>query len=43
LVFADDINLLGKNVNTIIKNVEAVIDAGKEVGIAVNTEKISIL
>jgi hypothetical protein len=37
LVFADDVNLLGKN--TIIKNVEVVIDAGKDVDVEVSTEK----
>jgi hypothetical protein len=39
LVYADDVNLLGGNVNTINKNTEAVIDASKEVGLEVNTEK----
>jgi hypothetical protein len=47
LVYADDVNLLGDNIDTIdidnidtIKiNSEALIDASKEVGLEVNTEK----
>jgi hypothetical protein len=37
LVYAD-VNLLGENINIIKKNVEAVVDASKEVGLEVNTE-----
>jgi hypothetical protein len=39
LVYADDVNLLGDNIDTIMKNTETVTDARKEVGIEVNTEK----
>jgi hypothetical protein len=39
LVYADDVNLLGKNINIIKKNAEAVLDASKEIGLEVNSEK----
>jgi hypothetical protein len=39
LVYADDVNLLGDNIDTIKKNMETLIDAGKEVGLEVNTAK----
>jgi hypothetical protein len=39
LVNADDVNLFGDNIDTINKNTETLIDAGKEVGLDVNTEK----
>jgi hypothetical protein len=38
LVYADDVNLLG-DIETIKKNAQTLIDAGKEVGLEVNTEK----
>jgi hypothetical protein len=38
LVYADDVNLQG-NTYTIEKNMETIIDTGKEVGPEVNTEK----
>jgi hypothetical protein len=39
LVYADDVNLLGDNIDIIKKNTQTLIDAGKEVGLEVNTEK----
>jgi hypothetical protein len=39
LVYADDVTLLGDNIDTIKKNTETLIDASKEVGLEVNTEK----
>jgi hypothetical protein len=39
LVYADDVNLLGDNIDAIKKNMETLIDASMEVGLEVNTEK----
>jgi hypothetical protein len=39
LAFADDVNLLGDNIDTIKKNTETLIDASKEVGLEINVEK----
>jgi hypothetical protein len=39
LAYADDVNLLGGNIDTINKNTGTVTDANKEVGLEVNTEK----
>jgi hypothetical protein len=39
LVYADDVNLLGDNIDTIKKNTETLTDTSKEVGLEVNTEK----
>jgi hypothetical protein len=39
LVYADDVTLLGDNTDTIKKNTKTKIDASKEVGLEVNTEK----
>jgi hypothetical protein len=38
LAYADDVNLLGDNIDTINKNAETLIDASKEVGLEVNIE-----
>jgi hypothetical protein len=39
LAYADDVNLLGHNIDTINKNAQTLIDASKEVGLEVNVEK----
>jgi hypothetical protein len=39
LVYADGLNRLGDNIGTIKKNTETLIDASKEVGLEINTEK----
>jgi biotin operon repressor len=39
LVYADDMNLLGDNIDTIKKNTETLIDTVKEVGLEVKAEK----
>jgi hypothetical protein len=39
LAYADDVNLLGDNIDTINKNTETLIFASKEVGLEVNVEK----
>jgi hypothetical protein len=41
LVYADDVNLLGDNIDNMKKNTQSliVIDTSKEVGLEVNTEK----
>jgi hypothetical protein len=36
LAYADDVNLLGDNIDTIKKNTGTLIDAGKEVGLEMN-------
>jgi hypothetical protein len=39
LVCADDVNLLGGNIDAIKKNTGTLIDARKEIGLEVNSEK----
>jgi sorting nexin-29 len=39
LVYADDVNLLGDNRDTIKKNTETLTDASKEVGLEINVDK----
>jgi hypothetical protein len=39
LVYADDIDIVGDNTDTIKKNTEALSDPSKEVGLEVNPQK----
>jgi hypothetical protein len=39
LVYADDVNLLGDNKDTIKRNTGTLIDTSKEAGLEVNAEK----
>jgi hypothetical protein len=39
LAYADGVNIVGENVDTIRKNTEALLNASKEVGLKVNPEK----
>jgi hypothetical protein len=39
LIHADDVNLLGDNIDTIKKNTQTLIDSSNEVGLEVNAEK----
>jgi hypothetical protein len=39
LAYADDVNLLGDNIDTIKKNTETLIDASKEIGLEINVDK----
>jgi hypothetical protein len=36
LVYADDVNIVGDNIDTIKENMETLIDASKKVGLEVN-------
>jgi retron-type reverse transcriptase len=42
LAYADDVNIVGENIDTIQNNTKAVLDASKEVGLEVNPEKTNI-
>jgi hypothetical protein len=39
LAYADDVNIVGENTDTIQRNTKALLDASKEVGLEVNPEK----
>jgi hypothetical protein len=42
LAYGDDVNLLGDNIDTIEKNTNTLIDAGKDIGKEINVEKIKL-
>ena len=39
LVYADDVNMLGENLQTVRENTDIVIKASKDIGLEVNSEK----
>jgi hypothetical protein len=39
LVYADDVNLLGDSVNTIKENSDTLLEASRDIGLEINTEK----
>jgi hypothetical protein len=39
LAYADDVNIVGENIDTIQRNTKALLDASKDVGLEVNSEK----
>jgi hypothetical protein len=39
LIYANDVNILGDDIDTIEKNAQTLIDVSKEIGLQVNTEK----
>jgi hypothetical protein len=43
LAYADDVNRLGDNMNSIKKNTEILIDASKEVGLEINVQKATYM
>jgi hypothetical protein len=43
LVYADDVNLLGENIDTIKRNTGTLIDASNKIGLDVNAEKTTYM
>jgi hypothetical protein len=41
LVYVDDVNLLGDNIDTIKSNTQTLIETSKEISLEVNTEKLT--
>jgi hypothetical protein len=39
LTYADDVNIVGENIDTIKKNKKTLLDASKKIGLEVNPEK----
>jgi hypothetical protein len=39
LAYVDDINIVGENIHTVRKGIEALLNASKEVGLELNPEK----
>jgi hypothetical protein len=39
LIYADDVNLLGYSINTIKRNSETLLEAGRDIGLEINAEK----
>jgi hypothetical protein len=42
LTYGDDVYIVGENIDNIQKNIKAVLDASKEVGLEVNPEKTQV-
>jgi hypothetical protein len=43
LAYADDVNLLGDNIDTLKKNTETLMDVTKKVGLEINVDKIKYM
>ena len=43
MTYADDVNLTGDDIRTIERNADVLLNAYKDIGLAVNTEKIKYM